>query len=269
VTRRGRRSGVLARVALAAWLRVALVGAQPAHVEMRPHSGATYVPFYRLAAQPTITVRPFRLDAVSVTNARFLEFVRAHPAWRRANTRRLFADPGYLAHWASDLSPGANARPNQPVTRVSWFAARAFCRALGRRLPTEAEWEYAARASVRSPDAPRDPATLARIVAWYGRPGGGVLADVGASPPNYWGVYDLHALVWEWVEDFNSALVVTDSRDNNGPGPSRFCGAASQGARDTGDYAAFMRYAFRQSLRGSYTVPNLGFRCAADAAPGG
>ena len=266
---RGRGTWVFVGVALVAWLRIALVGAQSAPVDQRPIRGATYVPFYRLAAQPTVTVRPFRLDASPVTNARFLEFVRAHPAWQRGNTRRLFADPGYLAHWASDLSLGPNARPAQPVTRVSWFAARAFCRALGRRLPTEAEWEYAARASGRSPDAPRDPATLARIVAWYGRPGGGALADVGASRPNYWGVYALHALVWEWVEDFNSALVVTDSRDNNGPGPSRFCGAASLGARDTGDYAAFMRYAFRQSLRGSYTVPNLGFRCAADAAPGG
>ena len=48
--------------------------------------------------------------------------------------------------------------------------------------------------------------------------GGGELAPVGASPANYWGVYDLHGLIWEWVEDFNSALVVTDSRDNNGPG---------------------------------------------------
>ena len=45
-------------------------------------------------------------------------------------------------------------------------------------------------------------------------------------------------------------------------------GAASLGARDTGDYAAFMRYAFRQSLRGAYTVHNLGFRCARGLTPG-
>jgi len=229
--------------------------------------GATYVPFYRLAASPTVTVRAFFLDAFPVTHAQYLAFLRAQPTWRRGAVRGLFADRDYLAAWATPDSLGPAVEPDQPVTRVSWFAARAYCAHLGRRLPTEAEWEYAARASARQPDAPRDPATVARILAWYGRPGAGPVGRVGQSTANYWGVHDLHGLVWEWVEDFNSALVVTDSRDNAGPGASRFCGAASLGARDTGDYAAFMRYAFRQSLGGAYTVHNLGFRCASDLAP--
>lgn len=236
---------------------------------MRAIRGGTYVPFYRLAVAPTVTVRPFWIDARPVTNEGFLAFVRANPAWQRSHTRRLFADAEYLSHWSSDAELGPRAGADRPVTRVSWFAARAYCHSLHRRLATEAEWEFVARASERAPDAPRDPGTLERITSWYGRPGGGELAPVGASPANYWGVYDLHGLIWEWVEDFNSALVVTDSRDTTAPGPARFCGAASMGARDAGDYPAFMRYAFRQSLRGSYTVPNLGFRCAADAAPGG
>jgi len=239
---------------------------QPAP-DLRVIRGGEYRPFYRLTGRERITVRAFALDARPVTNERFLAFVRANPAWQRTRVRRLFADQDYLAHWAGDAELGPSARPSQPVTRVSWFAARAFCEAQGRRLPTEAEWEYVARASERSPDAPRDPATTARILAWYGRPNA-TLEDVGASRPNYWGLHDLHALVWEWVEDFNSALVVTDSRDNQGPGIARFCGAASSGAADVGDYVAFMRYAFRQSLRGSYTVRNLGFRCAADITPG-
>lgn len=269
---RGRRAWTFVRAALPALLPAALAGAQPTPrppSDMRPIRAGSYAPFYRLAARPTVQVRAFLLDARPVTNADFLDFVRANPAWRRARTRRLFADGEYLSHWASDLSLGPRALPDQPVTRVSWFAARAFCRARGRRLPTEAEWEYIARASERAADAPRDPATLARILAWYGRPGGGALANVGAGRPDYWGLRDVHGLIWEWVEDFNSALVVTDSRDNTGPGAARFCGAASLGARDTGDYVAFMRYAFRQSLRGSYTVPNLGFRCAMNAPRGG
>ena len=268
----GHRLGAVVGAALSALLCAAPGGAQPTPRvpgDMRAIRAGTYVPFYRLAAQPTVTVRAFLLDARPVTNAAFLDFVRAQAAWQRARTRRLFADGEYLSHWESDLSLGPRAAPDQPVTRVSWFAARAFCRARGRRLPTEAEWEYVARASEVAADAPRDPATIARIMAWYGRPGGGALASVGAGRPDYWGVHDLHGLIWEWVEDFNSALVVTDSRDNTGPGAARFCGAASLGARDTDEYPTFMRYAFRQSLRGSYTVANLGFRCAADAAPGG
>ena len=234
--------------------------------DLRVVRGGAYAPFYRIAGRDRVVVPTFALDATPVTNARFLAFVRAHPTWQRGRVRRLFADADYLAHWAGDVELGPNTRPAQPVTRVSWFAARAFCQAEGRRLPREAEWEYVARASQTSPDAPRDPATTARIIAWYGRPDAPI-ADVGAARPDYWGLYDLHGLVWEWVEDFNSALVVTDSRDNQGPGVGRFCGAASVGARDVGDYVAFMRYAFRQSLRGAYTVRNLGFRCAVDLAP--
>lgn len=250
---------------LAALLAAATAWGQRAPADMRPIRGGAYAPFYRVAGRERVTVRSFLLDAAPVTNARFLDFARAHPAWQRSRVRRLFADADYLAHWAGDVELGARAGAAQPVTRVSWFAARAYCVAQGRRLPTESEWEYVARASATSPDAPRDPATTARILAWYGRPDA-PLADVGTSGVDYWGLSDVHGLVWEWVEDFNSALVVTDSRDNQGPAAGRFCGAASAGARDVGDYVAFMRFAFRQSLRGAYTVRNLGFRCAADLA---
>ena len=242
--------------------------AQATPPDMRAIRGGTYAPFYRLTARPTVTVAAFLLDARPVTEGQFAAFVRAHPAWRRGRVVALFADPGYLAHWPDADGPSVSADPARPVTRVSWFAARAYCESVGRRLPTEAEWEFVARASETAPDAPRDPATVARILAWYGRTGAAPPGPVGAGRPNVWGLHDLHALVWEWVEDFNSALVVTDSRDNTGPGAARFCGAASLGARDTGDYAAFMRYAFRQSLRGAYTVHNLGFRCARDLTPG-
>lgn len=261
---------VAAFTALIAVLASLVSGAQPSPrppPDMRPIRGGTFVPFYRLAALPRVTVRPYLLDTRPVTNARFLEFVRANPAWQRSRVVRLYADAEYLSHWSGDAELGPQALPEQPVTRVSWFAARAFCRSVGRRLPTEGEWEYVARASDTRPDQPRDPATMARITAWYGRPGTAALGVVGAGRPNYWGIHDMHGLIWEWVEDFNSALVVTDSRDSTGPGASRFCGAASLGARDTGDYVAFMRYAFRQSLRGAYTVHNLGFRCASDLAP--
>ncbi len=75
---------------------------------------------------------------------------------------------------------------------------------------------------------------------------------------------DLHGLVWEWTSDFNSALVTGDARGDTGLERQLFCGAGSLGASDRANYAAFMRFGFRSSLRAGYTVHNLGFRCAKD-----
>ena len=70
-------------------------------------------------------VAAFLLDRRPVTNAQFLDFVRSHPQWRRDRIASLFADREYLSHWAAPDQLGESALPEQPVTRVSWFAARA------------------------------------------------------------------------------------------------------------------------------------------------
>jgi formylglycine-generating enzyme required for sulfatase activity len=71
--------------------------------------------------------------------------------------------------------------------------------------------------------------------------------------------------VWEWVLDFNTAMVTGDSRaDSGGLDRGFFCGAGAQAARDVADYPAFMRLGFRSSLSANYCVHNLGFRCAKD-----
>jgi formylglycine-generating enzyme required for sulfatase activity len=210
-------------------------------------------------SEQVIEVGAFWLDREPVTNAAYLAFVRADPAWQRARVSALFVDRDYLAHWASPTSLGS-ARPHAPVVHVSWFAARAFCAARGGRLPTEAEWELAAAADDRRKDAAADPAFAARILEWYAKPTPSVLPDVGGAP-NAWGVRDLHGLVWEWVEDFNASLISADARDVSLP----MCGAtASNRAPDA--YAAFLRVAFRSSLEARFTTSSLGFRCAYERA---
>lgn len=102
-------------------------------------------------------------------------------------------------------------------------------------------------------------------IAWFTRPTLPTLPDAGAGRANFFGVRDLFGLIWEWVDDFNTAMVTGESRVDTGLERDLFCGSGAAGARDPSDYAAFMRVGFRSSLRASYAVPNLGFRCATDA----
>ena len=227
--------------------------------------GGTYQPLYESATGPAeIAVEPFFLAETAVTNAEYLAFVRANPEWRRSRVKSLFADAGYLRHWAGDLNLGS-ALPDRPVVYVSWFAARAYADWKGMRLPTTDEWEYAASASASRPDGRNDPDYTRRLLAWYGRRMPDPMPAVGSTPPNYWGARDLHGLVWEWVGDFTSALITSDSRSNRDANRRAFCAAGAVGASDFEDYAAFLRFGFRGGLDAHYTVPNLGFRLAADA----
>jgi formylglycine-generating enzyme required for sulfatase activity len=230
---------------------------------VRIGAGTYHPPFPTAEAEKDVAVATFWLDARPVTNAEFLAFVKAEPRWRRGQVKRLFADEQYLAHWSGPLALGERAPARAPVVRVSWFAARAYCAWRGKRLPSEREWELAAAASATVADASADKAWQAQILRWYEQPVPAVLPSVGRAEPNVFGVYDLHGLVWEWVEDFSATLMGEDDRDEGGD-KERFCGGAGARARDPGDYAAFMRFAYRSSLEARYTTAGLGFRCAAD-----
>lgn len=208
-------------------------------------------------------VESFALDRHPVTNAEYLAFILAHPQWRRDRIPKLFADDDYLSHWARADALGTAAQADQPVTRVSWFAARAYCEAAGGRLPTWYEWELAAAADERQPDARRDVQWQARILDWYAQPAREPLARVGLGPANYHGIQDLHGLVWEWVEDFNALMVSGDSREQGDPDKLKFCGAGALSLKDRESYAVLMRVAFLSSLEASSTAHSLGFRCAA------
>jgi formylglycine-generating enzyme len=235
----------------------------PAGMALIP--AGVYRPLFRAETDPKeVPVKAFALDILPVTNGDFLEFVRANPRWQRSAVKRLFADETYLQNWAGDLDPGTNAPADRPVTQVSWFAAKAYAQWQGKRLPTLAEWEYAAAASPTRADGENDPAFKRQVLEWYARPGNAQLSPVGTGRTNFWGVHDLHGLVWEWVADFNSAMVTGDARGDTGIERQLFCGGGAQGARDVVNYPAFMRYGFRSSLKASYCVHNLGFRCAKD-----
>lgn len=209
-----------------------------------------------------VAVQSFALDIFPVTNAEFLEFVRAQPRWRRSQVKRLFADGNYLKAWAGDLELGGQLPTDAPVTHVSWFAVKAFAAWRGKRLPTVAEWEYAAAASPTRPDGANDAEFKKQVIAWYSTPSPATSPRVGAGRANFFGIHDLHGVVWEWVADFNTTMVTGDARGDSGLERQLFCGSGAAGAKDASDYPAFMRYGFRSSLKADYTVHNLGFRCA-------
>lgn len=225
--------------------------------------GGQLVPFYSKNKEGVRTVeqvKTFLMDRFLVSNRDYLEFLKNHPDWQKSKIKRIFADSGYLEHWDGDLK--VNTRDlKKPVRFVSWFAATAYCRSLGRELPTVAQWEYAASADEKEKNAVEKPEFKAKILKWYSRPSIDKLPDVDKVPKNVWGVYGLHGVVWEWTLDFNTALVTGESREDSALNKELFCGSGSLGAKDSYDYAAFMRYGFRSSLKGNYTVGNLGFRC--------
>lgn len=230
--------------------------------EMMKIEAGGYVPLYGNDSL-MVSVDAFNIDKYQVTNREFRDFVKACPQWRKSRVKALFADAGYLNHWESDLELKSGELPDGPVTNVSWFAAREYCKCQGKRLPTLDEWEYVAMADETQPDARKTEGYNAFILSWYEKPKS-FKQEVGSTYKNYWGVYDMHGLVWEWTQDFNSIIISGETRRDENTDNNLFCGSSAIGSSDLMNYAAFMRYAFRSSVKGNYAIRNLGFRCARD-----
>lgn len=225
-----------------------------------PIPAGEYVPFFD-PEKKSVPVNSFELDVYPVTQGQFLSFVRENPEWRRSRVKSVFADPEYLKNWKSDSEVQDKSAP---VTYVSWFAAKAYCESQNERLPTTDEWEYVARASEKSEDGSFESENKEKILNWYGNPMPDKLPSVGKTERNFYGVFDMHGLVWEWVFDFK-AIPKSDGRASGISLPQNlYCAGGVGLAADPTNYASFMRFAFRSSLNGTYTVKGLGFRCAKD-----
>ena len=221
--------------------------------------GGSYLPLYSKNVGQ-IEVKSFYMDVYAVTNTDFLAFVKANPEWRKSKVKSIFADSSYLKQWDSELSFNKNIA-NSPVVNVSWFAAKKYCECQGKRLPETAEWEQAAKASETKADASKDAGFNQWVLNWVTKPNPALLPAVGSTFKNFYGVYDMHGLVWEWTYDFNNALTTGESRGNSSLDNTLFCGGGSFASKDINNYASFMRFAMRSSVKAKYCVANLGFRC--------
>lgn len=213
------------------------------------------------ASNELVRIESFALREMPVTIAEYLMFLRARPDWQRGKVPVMFADDSYLRSWSGPTTIGSGLGERQAVTGVSWFAAQAFCENEGGRLPTWYEWEYVAAADEARIDARSDPAWRSRILSWYSMSSKSSLRKVGGIS-NYYGIRDMHGLIWEWVDDFNALFISADSRKQGDPDKLQFCGAGAISLQDRENYAVLMRVALLSSLAGADSTEDLGFRCA-------
>jgi formylglycine-generating enzyme len=146
-----------------------------------------------------VTIHSFYLDKYEVTNAQFKTFVEHNPDWRQDRIPARYHNGNYLKHWNSKGYPKEKA--NHPVVNISWYAAVAYCQWTGKRLPTEAEWEYAARGGLKAKAFPWGDEPVDKTRANYGESGFGDTTPVGSYYANGYGLFDMAGNVWEYLAD--------------------------------------------------------------------
>lgn len=222
-----------------------------------------YYPLFKtdVDVSAPIEVDSFYIDKYPITNGDFKLFLLSNESWNKTNIKSIFVDKNYLSHWAIS---NFDDIINNPVTNVSWFAANEYCNFYDKRLPTVDEWESVGSSGELTSIGKNDPNYLTSILNWYTGERSNFLINIENMKKNYWGIYGMNGIIWEWVDDFNSIIMLNADAEGGGLEEVLYCGAAATISLDPSDYVAFMRFAFRSSLQADYTMESLGFRCAKD-----
>ncbi len=232
-----------------------------------------------------VKLAPFAIDRHEVTVAEFAGFVDATQYQTEAErfgwSGAFDVESGQWtridgATWRQPDGPGHAVRPEEPVTQVSWNDAVAFCRWRGGRLPTEAEFELAARGGLVGKPYPWGDELLAGgdhhtnvwqgtfPVADEGRDGFRSRAPVGSFPPNGYGLHDMTGNVWEWTADWYDPGYYAESPAEDPRGPAAGEARSIRGGSFlcSENYCTGYRVAARSQATPDSGLNNLGFRCA-------
>ena len=220
-----------------------------------------------------VYVDAFYIDKYEVTNAQYREFIDANPQWQKDRIPKKYHDGDYLKHWnGNNYPPG---KDNHPVVYVSWYAAMAYAEWSGKRLPTEAEWERAARGG-----------WIGKKYAWgyslkfskanYGESVGDT-TPVGTYPANRYGLYDMTGNVWEWcLDEYDADFYAISPSRNPLAGVtvndilSNFTNIRSARVLRGGSWvsnAKFVRVSDRTRFTPRITNKARGFRCVKSVTP--
>ena len=219
-----------------------------------------------------VSVQAFFLDRWEVTNDRFAMFLNAWGRDADERGRKMIEDiPSGLrrsgGRW--EAVPGAGA---QPVAVATWFGAAQYARYYRRRLPTEAEWEYACRAGNPGKWCGGDDEGTLGEYAWYEANSAQAAHPVGGKRPNGYGFQDMHGNVWEWCADWYDAgyYRTGPARDPAGPlaGTRRVLRGGSwastpEACRSAGRMG---QKPGASHLLAGEEIDGFGFRCAASVA---
>ena len=255
----------------------ALFSAEPPHAPQVPND-MVLIPAGRFAMgsdqglaserpRHSVSLDSFYLDANLITNRQYADFC--------VQTRRpLPANPDFPA-----LAGYMQNFPDYPVVGVTWSDAEAFARWCGKRLPTEAEWEYAARGGLEDRLYPwGDGAPGAHHANFAGREcatewrspvvddGFAYTSPVGRFLPNRFGLYDMAGNLWQWCSDWFQEDYYRQSPEKNPRGPA----AGSEKVLRGGCWyspAGDLRCSRRTHSAGWAGMPGIGFRCARDLYP--
>ena len=221
----------------------------------------------------TVYVNSFYIDKYEVTNEDYKKFVDANPQWRKDRILRAYHDGNYLKHWTGNIYP--YGKGNHPVTWVSWYAAMAYAQWKGKRLPTEAEWEKAARGGLSSNNYLLNGLINSRT-ANYDR-NVNAATPVGNYQANPYGIYDIIGNVLEWCLDaYSSSFYANSSPQNPIAGGSidgivrRFGDLNADRVLRGGSWsssATTSRITYRFNRSPKWTSDTIGFRCVRPANP--
>ncbi|MFC1482011.1 formylglycine-generating enzyme family protein [Candidatus Neomarinimicrobiota bacterium] len=197
-----------------------------------------------------VIIEGFYLDIFEVTNGEYLEFYQ--------QTNRKLPE-----FWGIESYHCGDDFPDHPVVGVSWNDAVAYAEWAGKRLPTEAEWEYAARGSLSGKNyhGGNDIDTTLANFSWKGITRGTL--PVGSYAPNGYGLYDMVGNVVEWVADYYQQDYYKKSPRKlpTGPKNGKFR-VIRGGGWHSGPSCCQVH--FRNALPGNWLDINVGFRCAKD-----